>query len=241
MRGASPASPHPVAMWRLPAFAAGFMTMDCTAPDGSGASGAWYPAAWAAGSAWNAANWYTLSNWFGYSGVSPYYYNYGTNVTYNNGNVYDGSQLAATAPEYYQQAVSLADAGSATPLSTDGEWLPLGVFALSRQGESSSNLIMQLAVNKQGIIGGNYTDTVNNDTLPIHGSVDKQTQRAAWTVGNNKGTVLETGLYNLTKEEAPVLLHINGETTQQWLLVRLHQPPQNGQPAGSPAPATAQQ
>jgi iron complex outermembrane receptor protein len=30
--------------------------------------------------------------------------------------------------------------------------------------------------------------------------VDKTTQRAAWTIGDNKNTVLETGVYNLTKQ-----------------------------------------
>ena len=35
--------------------------------------------------------------------------------------------------------------------------------------------------------------------------MDKKTQRAAWTVGKNKNTVCETGLYNLTKDEAPAL------------------------------------
>jgi hypothetical protein len=53
--------------------------------------------------------------------------------------------------------------------------------------------------------------------------VDKKTQRAAWTVGENKTTVYDTGVSNLTKDEAPVLIHIGKDKTQQWLLVRLKQ------------------
>jgi hypothetical protein len=186
--------------------------------------GVWYPAGWAAGYAWTAASWGMLGGWMGYSGISPNYYNYGSNVTYNDGAVYYGDQMVGTSSEYYQQASSLAAAGAAAPAPTDGDWMPLGVFALSRQNEASSNLIMQLAVSKQGMIAGNYTDTITNHTLPVHGSVDKQTQRVAWTVGDNKKTVAETGLYNLTKDEAPVLIHTGGERTEQWLLVRLKQP-----------------
>jgi hypothetical protein len=84
-------------------------------------------------------------------------------------------------------------------------------------------LITQLAINDQGILRGNYTDEVTNKTSPIEGSVDKQTQRAAWTVGNNKTTVMEAGLSNLTESEAPALVHKNGKT-DHWILVRLDQP-----------------
>ena len=40
-------------------------------------------------------------------------------------------------------------------------------------------------------------------------------------MGDKSQTVVETGLYNLTKDEAPALLHFGTEKTQQWLLVRL--------------------
>jgi hypothetical protein len=94
---------------------------------------------------------------------------------------------------------------------------------------------MQLAINQQGILRGNYTDEVTDSTLPIHGQVDLQTRRAAWTVGDNRFSVMEAGLKNLTENEAPTLLHKNG-ATQRWLLVRLAQPSQGG---NAPAPAGA--
>ncbi|HEV3417794.1 MAG TPA: protocadherin, partial [Pirellulales bacterium] len=55
------------------------------------------------------------------------------------------------------------------------------------------------------------------------GAVDKQTQRAAWTVGDNKTTVYDAGISNLSNDEAPVLIHIGKDKTQQWMLVRLKQ------------------
>jgi hypothetical protein len=35
--------------------------------------------------------------------------------------------------------------------------------------------------------------------------------------------VLDTGLYNLTKDEVPALLHYGKDRTEQWLLVRVKQ------------------
>jgi len=34
--------------------------------------------------------------------------------------------------------------------------------------------------------------------------------------------VIETGVYNLTKDEAPALIHFGKDRTEQWLLVRLN-------------------
>jgi hypothetical protein len=36
--------------------------------------------------------------------------------------------------------------------------------------------------------------------------------------------VLETGLYNLTQEEAPAMIHFGAEKSEQALLVRLEEP-----------------
>ena len=43
----------------------------------------------------------------------------------------------------------------------------------------------------------------------------------AFTIGDNTTTVVETGLYNLTKDEAPALMHMGADRTEQWLLVRM--------------------
>jgi hypothetical protein len=97
------------------------------------------------------------------------------------------------------------------------------VFALVRNEEQHPQLILQLAINQQGNLRGNYTDETTDHTLPIQGGVDQKTQRAAWTVGDNTSCVMEAGLSNLTQDEAPALLHKNGQT-DRWILVRLAQP-----------------
>jgi hypothetical protein len=195
---------------------------------------AWYAAGWAAGAAWEAATWDALDNWFAYSAVQPVYYDYGNNVTYENNSVYINGQDAGTSQQYYDSAETLATTGASAEAPSDGDWLPLGVFALCRAGQTSSDLILQLAVNQDGIIRGNYTDGVSGKSNLVHGSVDKKTQRVAFTVGDIKTTVVETGLYNLTKDEAPCLIHYGADRTEQWMLVRLKQDQQQDAQPQSP-------
>jgi hypothetical protein len=96
-------------------------------------------------------------------------------------------------------------------------------------------MVMQLAVDKAGDIGGNYYNSLSDQTVAIHGSVYKKSQRAAWTIGNNTTTVFETGIYNLTEAQSSVLVHFGKEKTQTWLLVRLDQPKDAGN-GTAPAP-----
>jgi hypothetical protein len=191
----------------------------------TGHRGAWFAAGWDAGSAWTAATWPMLGAWFGYpENVQPVNYDYGTNITYDNNSIYVDGEDAGAPAQYYQQSAGLADMGAQAVAPATGDWLPLGVFALSRSGHDQSKVAIQLAVNKQGILRGNYTDTLSDQPMPISGSVDKKTQRVAFTVGDRKTTVFETGLYSLTQDEAPLLIQFGKDRTEQWLLVRLKQP-----------------
>ena len=63
-----------------------------------------------------------------------------------------------------------------------------------RNKHQHPQLIVQLAINQKVILRGNYTDEISDTTLPIPGAVDKETQRAACTVGGNKQTVMEAAL-----------------------------------------------
>ena len=158
------------------------------------------------------------------------YYDYGNNITYQDNSVYVNGQSAGTGEEYYNQAATIASTGASAQATSDGDWLPLGVFALTKSDTTKSDVTIQLAVNKDGVIRGNSTDTQTDKNQVIQGSVDKQTQRVAFTVGDNTENVVETGLYNLTKDEAPCLIHFGKDKTEQWLLVRLQKPadaPQN--------------
>jgi hypothetical protein len=186
--------------------------------------GAWCAAGWATGAAWRACTWGSAASYCGYSETPPIYYDYGNNVTSANNNVYVNGDDAGTTQQYYTQATQIASAGAKADAPSDGDWLPLGVFALTKPEQAKSDVSIQLAVNKQGVIRGNYTDTVTDKNERIQGSVDKQTQRVAFTVGDNTTNVVETGLYNLTKDEAPCLIHFGSDRTEQWLLVRLKNP-----------------
>ncbi len=192
--------------------------------------GAWSNSGWAAGALWIPSTWGAVASHCGYGSITPISYNYGVNVTPQGGNVLVDGQNVGTTEEFSQQAADLAEAGSEADTSAS-EWVPLGVFAMVRNEQQQPQLIVQMAIDQQGTLRGNFTDEAKDQTLPIHGAVDKQTQRAAWTVGGNKQTVMEAGLMDLTESEAPALIHKNGKT-DHWILVRLEQPKQDGSDVG---------
>lgn len=183
---------------------------------------AWTAPNWTGNTAWTATSMAGVAAFCGYTN-RPVSYGYGSNVTYQNGNVMIDGQNVGTGEVYSQQAAELAMVGQNAQPSDADEWLPLGVFALVRNEDQHPQLTLQFAVNKQGILRGNYTETVTDHTLEIHGAVDKQTQRAAWTVDNNPNFYMEAGLVNLTNGEATTLIHKQGRT-EKWLLVQLPQP-----------------
>src|SRR5262249_35907225 len=122
------------------------------------------------------------------------------------------------------QAAAFADEGRAAKARENEAWQPLGVFALVRGEEQTSDKIFQLAVNRDGVIRGNYYDAIADSTLPVYGSVDKRTQRAAWSVGERRDVVSEAGIATLTRDETPILVHYGKDDTQQLTLVRVEQP-----------------
>jgi hypothetical protein len=191
---------------------------------------AWYPyasnnEAWS-NAFWDAVSWAAVNGWLDNTNAPPENYDYGDNVVYQNDSVLVNSQPAGTPQQFYQQAEALAVA-DAHPQTNTGQgdskeqWLPLGVFGLMRSDAQKPDMIFQLAIDKQGIIRGNYFSEVTDKTQPVYGSVDKKTQRAAWTVGDNKKVIVETGLYNLTKDETTALVHLGPDQEQRYVLVRL--------------------
>ncbi len=184
---------------------------------------AWRAARWTVATVWTAATWAAVSSYCGYP-ATPAYYDYGTNVVYQGDTVYIDGEQAATAEQYAQQAIRLSDAGRAANPSDDEEWQPLGVFALVRGEEQTSDKIFQLAVNREGMIRGNYYDAIADNVLPVFGSVNKKTQRAAWSIGEKKEVVFEAGIANFTLGETAILVHYGKDNTQQFTLVRVEQP-----------------
>jgi hypothetical protein len=174
-----------------------------------------------------------LGGWFVVGGGGQYYdYGSGGNCYSEDGMVYYDDEPIATEEEYSEQALGIADVGAQTidaaiAADTDIEWMSLGVFALVHESQGEPTMTMQLQIAQDGTISGTYVNSVSGSTQTIKGSVDKETQRAAWTIGDKSQTVVETGLYNLTMDEAPALLHFGTEKTQEWLLVRLEDPDEN--------------
>ncbi len=169
--------------------------------------------------AWAPADWFGTADWVGCD-ASPVDYDYGGTVTYQDNNVYVEGQPVGSAAQYYDQASTLATSGAGKQ-DDQSKWMSLGVFSVAQGNQTDPTMIFQLAVNRQGVIRGNYFNTVTQTTLPVHGAVDKKTQRVAWTVGDNKSTVFDTGLINLTEDQAPILVHMGKDRTQQWLMVRV--------------------
>lgn len=181
-------------------------------------AGTWATAAWA-GAAWPAVN-----GWLGWGDDSSgYAYDYGQNITYQNGSVYYGSQPEGSTAEYYAEASNLASTAAAAP-ANNGQWLPLGVYGLVEKDSKTPSVTFQLAIDKAGIVRGNAIVAGSMTTQTVQGAVQKKTQRVCWTVGTNTSVVYDTGLDNLVKKEAPILVHNGPATTHQELLVRIKRP-----------------
>ncbi len=141
-----------------------------------------------------------------------------------------GGQAAAVHGPY---GGNFAGARQAEP--PQETWQPWGVFALVRGDEIGSSDIFQLALAKDGVVRGNYYNALTDSTQPAYGSLDRKSQRLAWSIGDKKDTVYETGLYNLTLEETTVLVHFGQERTEQCRLFRVEQPKEDGPaPGGTP-------
>jgi hypothetical protein len=185
--------------------------------------GAWRAAAWTTGAAvWRPAVWGSCAAFCGYP-ADPVYYDYGSNVVYEGGTVYINGDSVGTQEQYAQEAITIAGTGKQAEASKEEEWLPLGVFAMVQGEGTDGNDLFQIAVNKAGTIRGNYYNALADTTLPVCGSVDKTSQRAAWTVGDRKEPIYEVGFANLTIAETPMLVHFGKDRTQQWTLVRVEQ------------------
>ena len=184
-----------------------------------------------------------VSSWFTWQAPAavwqqPVYYDYGQggNVYYENNTVYvDGDELCS-ADEYAQTAATLAtvEPPANEEEAEQMEWMALGTFAVSsNENESEPSRVIQLAVSKTGIISGTLYNTQTDEAQTVQGQVDKDTQRVAVRIGESDKIVVETGIYNLTQDEAPVLVHYGTEQTENWLLVRLDEPDSDEESADS--------
>ena len=159
----------------------------------------------------------------------PVYYDYGQggNVYYDNNSVYINDQPICSAEEYAMSAGTLATVAppDSDEEAAETEWMALGTFAATTtQQDVDPSRVIQLAVSKTGIISGTFYNSTTDAAQAVQGQVDKETQRVAFRIGESDNIVVETGIYNLTQDEAPVLVHFGPDRTEDWLLVRLDQP-----------------
>jgi hypothetical protein len=151
------------------------------------------------------------------------YYDYGTTAVYEGDTVYVNGDSTGTPAEYATQATAIAEAGQAAGAVKEEDFLTLGVFGMILGDETTPVHIFQIKLNKQGILGGEYYDASTEQSTKISGSVDKKTQRAAWTIGDDKLPVYEVGVANLTKTETTMMVHNGTDGSQQYALVRIEQ------------------
>jgi hypothetical protein len=195
--------------------------------------GAWFAAGWTAARIWSAPAWGTVASYGGYA-AEPAYYDYGESVVYSGDTVVINGETEVPAEQYAQQATDIATVGKETNVVLDAdEFQTLGVFAMVKEGDEKSTNLFQLAINKAGVIRGNYYNALTDATEAVYGSVDKKTQRAAWTVGDRKTPVFEAGIANLTRDETSLLVHFGkDQPPQQMVLVRVQQPEGGPPPNG---------
>ncbi len=140
----------------------------------------------------------------------------------NTNNVFSSSPMQSTEAGGSQANGSQTASAEATKAA--GEWQPLGVFGLAEPGQTNSNMLLQLAINKDGIVRGNYLNQLTNETSQVFGALDKKTQRISFTIGQNTQTVFDSMLPDLTKQDSQILVHYGPTNTQTMALIRLPQP-----------------
>jgi len=216
---------------------------------GWGYPGGWYAAGMTTAAAWTCAGVATLGTFLGLASLAGGSREAASssNVVYEGDNVYINGQPEGSAQQYYDQAQQLAETGQGEPeapaygdSSSGGagdqsqQWEPLGVFALAEPGQTQSNMLIQLAINKDGVVRGNYYNQLTNESAVVYGALDKKTQRVSWTIGTNPNTVFDAGLGDLVKDDSSVLVHYGPNDTSRMALIRLQQPPDTG--PGEPGP-----
>lgn len=194
---------------------------------------------------WAAPSWTAFNGWFGWGGWNtPYYYSYGPSgyVVYRDDGVYIGDQYVGTPEVYAASAAQLAAIDpNQLPAAEEAKWMPLGTFAFitSEEEAEQPTRFLQLAVDPNGLISGTMFNANRDQAYSVEGRVDKDTQRVAFTISNNRDIVFETGIYNLTQDESQILAHFSPDDTRTFLLVRLQEPEQGAEELKAEATMTA--
>ena len=185
---------------------------------------------------WSTPGWTEVTDWLG-GDLPDNQYMFGADLIYDGNTVYLCGRPVAAADKYYESAVNIArrgvpdrTRGGSSTQNTNSQWLPLGVYQAMRGGDKSDKsnvMLFQLAVNKAGVVRGNYYDPSYKNVQQLEGSVDKGTERVAWIVADRPNVVFDVLLYNLTQPETSMLVHTGADKQEQWTFVRLNRPAGN--------------
>lgn len=172
------------------------------------------------------ANWWGVStaagigSWLGWQG-EPYYYGYDNDewapTNYENSGYSSGS---SSNTAYVEQDST----ENSQNLSPDDQWMPLGVFSISKNNETvaTPTMFVQLALSKTGDVSGTFYNALSNQVYEIEGGVDEGSQKIMWQVSDNPSfPFAETGVYNLSQDEVPTRLHFSNGFTQDMILIRI--------------------
>ncbi len=91
------------------------------------------------------------------------------------------------------------------------------------EGQTKADKVLQLAVNKEGVVRGNFHDTLTDKVTPVAGAVDKESQRVAFRPADAQTPVAECGLWNLTQDTLDLLVHLDKDRVETRALVRLQE------------------
>ncbi len=189
---------------------------------------------------WRPVTWAALTSFvYVSSPPPPVYIDYGSTVVQEKETVYVDNQ-PVPAEQYNEPVRELASRIEQPPPplppqeGKEAEWMPLGVFALAQEKKGDPVMFFQLSVSRDGKISGGYESVLTGDRKPVAGQVDKQTQNLAWRIGDNTETVFASSLANLTLDVSTVAVHFGKDRVQEWLLVRMPEPPATGAPPQAP-------
>lgn len=158
---------------------------------------------------WNYTSWPFLTAWCGRDWTYPDYYD-------------SGYSISVTSPD--DESYLQEDLGEAPSLDATASWQPLGVFAMSpsQDWDETPQMFLQLAIEKNGTLSGTFYNHQTDETFPLCGEIDPQSQRAVWEItGAAEHPIFETGLYNLTLPETSVQVHFSDLDIENWLLIRV--------------------
>jgi hypothetical protein len=128
---------------------------------------------------------------------------------------------AATDGSYY---TSDTEDETTDPIEDDAQYLSFGVFGIAAPGSQDASALIQLAVDRQGVLYGNYYDVLTGKESPITGKVDKQTELATFKVEGNESVEFEVSLVSLTQPTGTLTLRTADGKTRQASLSRLEDP-----------------